>query len=211
MTAESGYGPRVLLAGRVPGSAGACILTSLLIVTASCASDSPAPTARSTSGSTPNSSTPDVSTTEAGPPAPPASPAEVRENTVTGASAFARHYWATANYATETGNTDALRDLGTKDCSACTDLEHGITRVYERRQTIVGGLVDVRDVVARPGDADIGIVVKVLLAQGKEAVVDASGETVSESPATDSLLIDMVIVWRDSAWGVAEWGASSAP
>ena len=61
---------------------------------------------------------------------PPTLPPEAEGTSPKAAKAFARHYFDVINYAARTGDTDGLRELGTKDCVSCEAIAGNIEKIY---------------------------------------------------------------------------------
>jgi hypothetical protein len=57
-------------------------------------------------------------------------PPEAEGTSPKAAKAFARHYFDVINYAARTGDTDGLRELGTKDCVSCEAIASNIEKIY---------------------------------------------------------------------------------
>jgi hypothetical protein len=61
---------------------------------------------------------------------PPTMPAAAQGTSPKAAKAFAQHYFDLINYSARTGDTDALRRLGTKDCVSCEAIASNIEKIY---------------------------------------------------------------------------------
>lgn len=101
-------------------------------------------------------------------------PAAAQGTSPAAAKAFVRHYFDTINYAAATGDTGALRSLGTEECVSCEAIATNIERIYRS-----GGRMDshgwtVRLVRSIKTTADRAVLsVGVFLE--REVVVDAEG------------------------------------
>lgn len=113
----SRVGPAIRRVGVVVGAL-------LLCLTAGCQSNpEPAPLeAAEPSSSAPSSASPT--------PSPPAMPAEAKAEGAAGAKAFVRHYFATLNFAMNSGRTGQLRKLSAEECESCQAIAGNIERTY---------------------------------------------------------------------------------
>ncbi len=60
----------------------------------------------------------------------PSLPAAAEGASTEAAQAFIQHWVDTLNYATDTGNTAALKKLAAEDCSACADFSRTLDQIY---------------------------------------------------------------------------------
>jgi hypothetical protein len=63
-------------------------------------------------------------------PSAPTLPPAAEGTSPAAAKAFARHYFATVNYAAATGDTQELRSLGLRRCASCDAIASNIEKVY---------------------------------------------------------------------------------
>lgn len=111
-----------------------------LLLCTGCGDDEPAagPAPTTSATATESSATPDPGPVE------PTLPVAAQRDGKAGAEAFVEHYWATVNYAQETGDTRHLRSLGGPSCSLCTGGADWIDKVTESGGHVDGGRNTVR-------------------------------------------------------------------
>ena len=77
------------------------------------------------------SESPSPSSSSPSPTAPPPTlPAAAKGTSEAAAKAFVRYWIDTLNYATATGETNALQNLGTADCESCKNFSDTIDEIY---------------------------------------------------------------------------------
>ncbi|MGZ5418156.1 MAG: DUF6318 family protein [Nocardioides sp.] len=144
-------------------AAGACAV----VLVAGCTSNAepsplPEPSASSSATASPSA-------------APPTMPPEADGTSPKAAKAFAHHYFDVINYAARTGDTEGLRELGTKDCVSCEAIASNVEKIYNAGGHIEseGWRLDVvTPVPAQPSDRpilDLGVV------QSPEKVIERAG------------------------------------
>lgn len=120
----SGPGRRIRLTG--------VVVAALLVAACSGGEPSAAPPP-------PPSASPSPVTTTSPAPVAPTLPAKARQNTKSGAVAFAHHYIDLVNFATTTGDSKELLRASTASCGACTEISRFVAAVYRRDGYIRGG------------------------------------------------------------------------
>lgn len=125
----------------------AALAAALLLVGCS-DDDSPepriAPTDTSSAASTPTTPAPTASG-----PVEPTMPAAAEGDDAAAAEAFVEFYWEVANYAQETGDTEALARWSAKSCVGCRAAIDLVNDVYGSGGHIRGGLASVSIVSSR--------------------------------------------------------------
>jgi hypothetical protein len=119
----------------------------------------PPPLDRTSASSSP---TPSPSPTESPPPLPDAA----KGTSEASAKAFVRHYFASLNYAMNSGDTEYFRTLGTKNCESCDAIAGNIETVYNAGGYISSEGWAVQSVATLPGQPpnrpilDLGMLLK---------------------------------------------------
>jgi hypothetical protein len=109
-------------------------------------------------------------------------PPEAEGTSPKAAKAFARHYFEGINKAARTGDTDGLRQLGTKDCVSCEAIASNIEKIYNAGGHIESNgwrLTVVTPVPAQPSNRpilDLGVV------QSPETVIEQAGASEKAYP-----------------------------
>jgi len=133
------------------------LIVGLVLAVGGCSSDaepSPMPTP---------SSRPSESVSESPSATPPAMPAEASGTSPAAAKAFVRHWIASLNYASSTGDTTAVQALSAADCESCTASFERIATVYANGGSIRSDGWQVRTMQLVPGQStsqpmiDVGI------------------------------------------------------
>jgi hypothetical protein len=148
----------------------------------------------------PSPDEPSAEPTLAAPPLPP----EAAEQTPEGAVAFTEWWFDTLNYATETGNTDALRAASDPECTTCNNYLGEIEDAYRSGGRIDGGHFQVT--ASTPGAVEaLGIR---LLARGDVAatrILDQEGDVTTEYVAAP-VANNVTLLRADSGWVMASLG-----
>lgn len=110
------------------------VLAGCLTLSACTSTPKPTPLPEQTT-----SPSPTETATVAAPPSatPPTLPAKAQGTSPAAAKAFARHYFDAINYSAMSGDTEALRLLGTDDCVSCDAIASNIEKVYNAGGRIV--------------------------------------------------------------------------
>ncbi|MCL2613093.1 MAG: DUF6318 family protein [Nocardioidaceae bacterium] len=138
-------------------------------------------------------------------PVAPALPAAARRPTKAGAIAFAKYYWAVANYAMASLDTQRLTTLATAECGQCAGAANWIRDVRQAGGRIVGGASHILSAEASllHGTRSRWLV-ELRSREDRSHVVGAGprlDRTYPEARATDL----MVLIFADSGWKVASW------
>jgi hypothetical protein len=148
----------------------------------------------SQSEAAPSSEEPSTEATVAAPPLPP----EATEQTPEGAVAFTEWWFDTLNYATQTGDTDALRAASDPECGTCQSYIEEIESAYEAGGRIDGGLFEVQ---VEPAGAleDLGVRVPVFAASQPTQIYDGAGQVVTEY-AAEVAVITFTALLVEGGW-----------
>ena len=111
----------------------------LLVLVAGCDGEEDPPNPSPPSSSTPSSATSSETVVVTSGPVEPVPPPETVEDSKAGAEAFVRYYWDVVNFATKSGETEALSRLDQPSCDTCRAGIAGVKRVYDAGGEIVGG------------------------------------------------------------------------
>jgi hypothetical protein len=162
MTSHKVLTPRFMRSGAVAFGVAATFML------AGCSGGAPAdpgtapPTASETASSSP-SATPTAKPSAAYKPADasgpaqnvpvPVLPAVAKTETKEGLEAFARYWYATLNYAFETGDTEKLVETSGPGCVFCMGLKDGVTEAWGEGRWVSGGKIETPaiSVVFKPG------------------------------------------------------------
>jgi hypothetical protein len=144
---------------------------------------------------------------------PPPLPQAARKNTVAGAKAFIRYYWAVFTYAQSTGDTAPLRAAGSARCSTCEDDAWFIEHLYERGSRVKGGEHVVRDIShpERQSPGELAFVVRLHVEREVITRGEGEGRRLVTGPGTKRNL--MIVVREENGWlldfdDIHETGAS---
>ncbi|MGN6130270.1 MAG: DUF6318 family protein, partial [Nocardioidaceae bacterium] len=127
--------------------------------------------------------------------AAPTMPAAARGTGPKAAKAFARHFFATINYAARTGEVEELRQLATDKCDSCRAIERNISKAYAAGGHIRSKGWKVTSLSLVPAQPEKQPILNVGLIQSPELVVPRRGaEPIrypgGRKPMTMSLLYD---------------------
>jgi hypothetical protein len=173
-------------------AAGAALIA--LLLTSACGGDSSASPTPSPSRSPSPTAT---STT----PTPPALPAAAKKNTKAGAIAFVRHYVEVLNYAQESGDVEAIRELSSTACETCKSVAGVISDLYERGGTVKGGERTVGRHVAQRGSGGWLVLLRVRSAPQR---ISIPGEETRELPG-GSKSEEFLVTPDEDGWKVSRW------
>lgn len=161
---------------------------------AGCGGDNPTPSAA------PSAAASSSTKTMLGTSAPPV-PARARRSGDDGAESFGRHYVALINYATTTGETDALSDAAAPTCRSCNSLATRIARVYEDGGSIESDGWKVTGVVVVPGQPAARKYLDLAIRQPRQEVIATAGAKVQRFPGGNQAL-SMTLRYGSGAWVV---------
>ncbi len=130
----------------------------------------------------------------------PELPPEATEETPEGAAAFAEWWFETLNYATATGDTEALRAAFVEPCGTCENFAVQAEEAYASGGRIEGGRIDV-EVDVPPQLEEGGVTLAVFVDAASGRVLDAEGR-VTEEMTAEELASAMVVVFVDDQWQV---------
>ena len=178
-----------------------------MLAVAGCDGGDPSPTtvptqagpSASTAVTTPPPTTAPTTPAPSPTPTPPPLPAAARADTPTGAESFARHWLATLDYATASGDTAPLRSLGR--CASCVALADAIDALYSSGGRAEGGKVTVTDssvVQFAPGKAAL-VRLEYDQAAGREIPATGSPKT---TPAATGLAFVFTLDREGSSWSL---------
>nr|WP_306254955.1 DUF6318 family protein [Ornithinimicrobium cryptoxanthini] len=139
-------------------------------------------------------------TTEAS--GPPEMPDEAKEDSESGAEAFALHYLEVFNYAAMTPEAGHLEQLASDDCATCAGFESMIAKYIENDERAAGPIVTVDSARAQAtGDTTVVFAEAV---QTVPATLDAAGAVVTASAQPTSFTMVLTLTLDGQAWEVAE-------
>lgn len=160
----------------------------------------PTPTTSAAATSTPSETASETGTVAPSPTVTlPVLPEAAKKGDAPGAEAFLVHWFAVANYAKQTGDTDALLALSEPGCVVCADLIAGIDETYDAEGHIRGKLWTVESAVSPPPDSDGVVLATVRVTQSEGAVVESGGAE-SPSPAEEPENAGMVLAFEGGSW-----------
>jgi hypothetical protein len=176
---------RAVLFGTVP----------LALVLAGCSSGS--------SGTLPTSVKPSTAVTSAPSTMPPPTlPAEARQATRAGASAFFRYFWAVYNHAYASMDTTLLRSISDSTCKSCLGFADSIDAAARKEDHFNGGIVTVSVAVAAPGDPSTGLLVNGVVDQSPAQTISAKGSVLASATGSTNQRIDALVRWVGANWQV---------
>jgi hypothetical protein len=132
----------------------------------------------------------------------PAVPAEAKENSRQGGTAFVEYWFAALTHAVRTGETAPISERMNPDCQQCQDAVATIDAVHARGGSLRGGAYVVRNVTA----ADLWSADRPVY----DATVDRSPRTVNGASGFDDLpglsfaTCSVVLEWSSEGWSVRE-------
>jgi Family of unknown function (DUF6318) len=133
---------------------------------------------------------------------PPMMPALARQDSPTGAEAFARHWLTALDYAYQTGNTKPVRGLG--DCGGCVSLANGIDRIYNEGGHVEGGKFTILSSAASRHVAGKAAAVQLVYSRTRRRVVEGNGD-ISEDPAATRLGFLVILDRSAGNWSVDQF------
>jgi hypothetical protein len=170
----------------------------LLTLTACSGSADPSPPPPSPSVSaTPPSPTPS--------PSAPVMPDAAKAHTKAGAKAFVEYFWAVVNYATNTGNTDAIRALSVRGCKGCEGGVTAIDQIYEKGGSVRGGrpvLSKFRVDLLLAGDLQMAHVT--VTTSFSAETIDMPGTADDETRTPKSVRDRLELLFEDGGWKVSQ-------
>jgi len=105
----------------------------------------------------------------------PVLPEAAKKGDAPGAEAFLAYWFAVANYAQQTGDTEPLRALSGSECVVCDDLIDGIDKRYGSGGRIEGRLWELNSAVSPPPDPDGVVSTTVRFTQTSGTLIDLAG------------------------------------
>jgi hypothetical protein len=129
-------------------------------------------------------------------------PEAAKENSRAGAIAFVRHYVELQNYATRTGDTDALRRVISPKCSECLAVPDFIDKTYRAGGRIEGKGWDVLAVAFvsnAPGPTDYDYV-DATLRINEQAVFGGPTASPSVYPGNPARSLSLGLEHQGSSW-----------
>lgn len=183
------------------------MLFAALVLSACAADVSGAAPQVSTTAPPPPSPSPSTSTS-AEPPAevPPLLLPEAQVADIYGGAAFIRHYFDVVNYAYRTGDVAAVAPLRQDDCKACLGIEDTIAARYSAGNSIVGGAIELTDVVVTPGTMSGLVEASIVAQQTPGEVIDASGRVTDTISGRGKLLVGVNLERTPTGWLMSQWG-----
>lgn len=151
-----------------------------------------------------------AASTTAPPPSPtgpvePTLPPEAAGDDAAAAEAFARHFWATVNYAQVSGDTSTLAALGDVDCAACAGGIEEVERVHLAGGSMTGGTIDVRSVASQAissgPSTGFAVTLEVDVSPQTVTVPGEKAKRYTGGPGT----FQMIIERQDAGWIVERW------
>lgn len=133
----------------------------------------------------------------------PVLPEKAKEFSKAGIEAFATYWYATLNYAYETGNLLPMQAITEKTCTNCAEAGKSISDIYSGGGWIVGGRVIVKSADSKfLKDPNGQYQVIVTIRQSKGSYYDRSGKELGNSPE-GIFRPDIVIAdYRAGQWSV---------
>jgi len=102
-------------------------------------------------------------------------PEAAEKGDAAGAEAFIAYWFAVANYAQQTGDTEQLRALSGSECVVCDDLIEGIDELYGSGGRIEGRLWALDSAVSPPPDPDGVVLATARFTQASGTLIDSAG------------------------------------
>jgi hypothetical protein len=172
----------------------AAVAVSVSVLVGGCTQDAgpkPSPLPSTTKSASPTSRAP----------TPPVMPAEAKGTSAKSAELFARQYVDLINYASQTGNTTALRAASTEECSTCKVVAAEIERPYKKGGHLEGGAWTTGDpsvgLASNRSNALISFPVRI----SKQTEFSTSNAATRSIPAASGTL-DLRLIRRSSQWMV---------
>lgn len=166
----------------------------LALGVSACGDDTPPP--KTPPGTTPASASPSPT----GPVAPVLPELAKREDAV-GAKAFVKHWFRAVTYAMQTGDTEAVGDVSSPDCTTCTEMQKNITTAYADGGSMAGKgwrISRLQDVNDRPDGAHVFVFV----IQAPQKYLDAAGAVIDRLPEK-KYAMEVLAQW-DEGWTMRE-------
>lgn len=187
--------------GDVTGTRAVIAAAALILALAGC-SDDPEPRVAD-----PAPTSPSAPTTDASGPTPPEMPDAAKGTDAAAAEAFVRFYWETVNYAQETGDVDALSDLGSSECGACTAGVQALRDVFDANGDFRGGTgtVSINNVNFIQDDGQPNAVVEFEVTSTKQTV-DYPGSGKDKVIPAGTVSLRAVLAPRGRTWLMSYWG-----
>jgi hypothetical protein len=153
------------------------------------------------SGTLPTSVKPSTAVTSAPSTMPPPTlPAEARQATRAGASAFFRYFWAVYNHAYASMDTTLLRSISDSTCKSCLQVADEVDMTKRNGERVTGGVVTVAVAVAADGKPAQGMLVNGLVEQTPSTVLSSTGRVISTAPANNKRRVDAAVRWDGANW-----------
>lgn len=141
-----------------------------------------------------------TATTEAG--GAPEMPEEAKEDSESGAEAFALHYVDLINYTSKHPEVGLLGPLGADDCGSCQNRESSVAYSLEHGERMMKDLFTVGDSVSLHDPAGSSALVRVNVTQVGQDVIADGGEVVDTIEDRQATLV-FDLTWSDG-WNIQE-------
>jgi hypothetical protein len=138
---------------------------------------------------------------------PPSLPAEARGTSAAAAKAFVRHYIATVNYATATGDTSVLATLDDGSCDSCSSVISRVHTVYDAGGKIVSRGWQITSLSVLPARPKRPIVDAGLRLSPQSVIRQRGGQP--EHFRGGRLPVTFRLVLGNQGWRVDEWARAA--
>lgn len=170
------------------------VATSLLVLVAGCADDPEPKEPKPTASATPTATAPTM-------------PAQAKENTPEGASAFVAHYIAVSNYAASTGDVEELSRLSDSKCEGCQKYVTLYRDTYKAGGYFKGGAWTPSDLRLDFGEPETYVTTTIT---SPESRFRTSSETVEETGDAESTLMTFGISRSGQEWRMTQLALGGA-
>nr|WP_306239254.1 DUF6318 family protein [Ornithinimicrobium cryptoxanthini] len=139
-------------------------------------------------------------TTEAS--GPPQMPDEAKEDSESGAEAFALHYVDLINYTSRHPEVGLLEPLGADGCKSCVNHEDSVAYSQQHQETLAKDLFLVAESISLHNPSASTATVRVAVEQIGQDVTDGAGDVVDRIESRTATMV-FTLTWTD-AWQVDE-------
>lgn len=132
---------------------------------------------------------------------PPQMPDEAKEDSESGAEAFALHYLDVLNYAAMTPSAGHLEPLASDDCESCSGYESMIDTYIDSQERASGPIVEATKTRAAANALNTTVFLESV--QTVPATLDSKGAVATPDGEPTAFTMVMKLSWVDGEWKVS--------
>jgi hypothetical protein len=133
----------------------------------------------------------------------PSALAIANERSPSGAQEFAKYWFETLNYATQTGDIAPLRGASEPSCAACLDAVASVRNSYSDGGFLQGGTYTVRTARTEEFGLEDRPVLSISFDRSSRSGLAPDGQVRDSVPAASFVSCQLTLAWTGSGWRTA--------